>query len=141
MAPITLPARLRSIDFDRRMESKNRRDFLKLCAASLPALVFANGLDADESKGPAVAQPVYRTPGSLERYLVPLPIPKRLMPQGTRKDLVQYRVRLLEFRRQMHSQLPPTTLWGYEGEYPGPTIEALQGRPIEIQWENHLQAQ
>jgi spore coat protein A, manganese oxidase len=123
------------------MDSKNRRDFLKLCAASLPALVFANGLDADETKSRAVAQPVYRTPSSIERYLDPLPIPKRLMPYGTRRDMVQYRVRMLEFKQQMHSQLPPTTLWGYEGQYPGPTFEALRGRPIEVRWENHLPAQ
>jgi spore coat protein A len=48
---------------------------------------------------------------------------------------------MLEFTQQMHSQLPPTRLWGYEGQYPGPTIEALRGRPIVVQWENHLPAQ
>ncbi len=98
-------------------------------------------LGADERKSHAVAQPAYRTPDSLERYIDPLPIPKRLMPHSTRKDMVQYRVRMLEFRQQMHSQLPPTRLWGYEGQYPGPTIEALRGRPIVVQWENHLPAQ
>ena len=41
----------------------------------------------------------------------------------------------------MHSQLPPTRLWGYEGQYPGPTIEALRGRPIVVEWENQLPAQ
>jgi spore coat protein A len=45
---------------------------------------------------------------------------------------------MLEFKRQMHSQLPPTRLWGYEGQYPGPTIEAIRGSPIEVQWENQL---
>jgi spore coat protein A len=121
------------------MDSKHRRDFLKLCVASIPALVFPNSVGADEPKGHAVARSAYRTPGSLERYIDPLPIPKRLMSHGTSKD--QYRVRMLEFRQQMHSQLPPTKLWGYEGQYPGPTIEALRGKPIVVQWENHLPAQ
>jgi spore coat protein A len=55
-----------------------------------------------------------------------------------RKDVALYRMRMLEFTQQMHSQLPPTRLWGYEGQYPGPSIEAFRGRPIEVRWENHL---
>jgi spore coat protein A len=123
------------------MDSKHRRDFLKLCVASIPALVFGNGVGADETKGHAIAQPAYRTPDSLERYIDRLPIPKRLMPHSTSKDKDQYRVRMLEFRKQMHSQLPPTKLWGYEGQCPGPTFEALRGKSIVVQWENHLPSQ
>jgi spore coat protein A len=123
------------------MDLRNRREFLKLCAASAPALVFANSIDADEIKKTAVAQPAYRTPGTLERFIDPLPIPKRLKPYGTRKDRVQYRMRMLEFSQQMHSQLPPTKLWGYEGQYPGPIIEAVRDRPIEVRWENRLPPQ
>jgi spore coat protein A len=44
----------------------------------------------------------------------------------------------MECSQQMHSQLPPTKLWGYEGHYPGPTFEASRGRPIEVRWENQL---
>jgi spore coat protein A len=40
----------------------------------------------------------------------------------------------------MHSQLPPTKVWGYEGQYPGPTFEAERGRPIDVLWENRLPA-
>jgi spore coat protein A len=123
------------------MNPQKRRDFLKLCIASLPAMVFAQGVAANDTMGRADSPPLYRKPGSLERYIDPLPIPKRLMPQSTDEDEVQYRVRMLEFTKQMHSQLPPTRLWGYEGQYPGPTIEAVRGRPIVIQWENHLPAQ
>ncbi|HEX4287105.1 MAG TPA: multicopper oxidase domain-containing protein [Terracidiphilus sp.] len=38
----------------------------------------------------------------------------------------------------MHSSLPATRLWGFEGQYPGPTLEALRGERIEILWENRL---
>ena len=123
------------------MDLRNRREFLKLCAASAPALVFANSINADEIKKAAVAQPAYRTPGTLERFIDPLPIPKRLKPYGTRKDRAQYRMRMLEFSQQMHSQLPPTKLWGYEGQYPGPIIEAVRDAPIEVRWENRLPPQ
>jgi spore coat protein A len=120
------------------MDMRNRRDFLKLCMTSVPALVLADDIHADDTTGLAAVQPVYRTPSSLERYIDPLPVPKRLMPQTKNEDTVEYCVRMLEFTQQMHSQLPPTRLWGYEGQYPGPTIEALRGRSIVVQWENHL---
>jgi spore coat protein A len=76
--------------------------------------------------------------GSVDRYIDPLPFPKQLMPQGTGEDGVQYLIRMLEFTQKMHSQLPPTRLWGYEGQYPGPTINVQRGRPIVVQWENRL---
>jgi spore coat protein A len=123
------------------MNPTKRRDFLKMCIASVPVLVLDNRVGADDEMGHADVKPAYRTPGSLERYIDPLPVPRQLMPQITNGDGIQYRVRMLEFKRQMHSQLPPTRLWGYEGQYPGPTIEALQGRPIVVQWENHLPQQ
>ncbi len=121
------------------MALKHRRDFLKLCAASVPALVFGSGVEADEPT--AVSQPSYRLPAAVDRYIDPLPVPQRLMAQRTRKDKVEYRVRMLEFKRQMHSQLPPTRLWGFEGHYPGPTIEAFRGTETVIDWENHLPMQ
>jgi spore coat protein A len=117
------------------MGTKSRRDFLGLCLASVPALAVADKMRVNETAGPA-----YRTPASLERYIDPLPIPKRLKPYGTNQGKTQYRIRILECKQQLHSQLPPTTLWGFEGWYPGPTIEALQNRPIEVRWENHLPA-
>jgi spore coat protein A len=128
------------------MNSKKRRDFLKLCLASVPALVFARGAEADDATGHPASLPAYRKPGLLDRYIDPLPIPKRLMPEKTGPgktgpDGAQYRVRMMEFTQQLHSQLPPTRLWGYEGHYPGPTIEAMRGEPIAVQWENHLPAQ
>src|SRR3954462_872252 len=119
------------------MDLKDRREFLKLCVASVPALTFANGLAAETTQS---AQPTLRTPATLERYVDPLPISKHILPHSTRNGVSQYRVRMTEFRQQLHSQLSPTKLWGYEGQYPGPMFEAHQGKPIEVQWENHLPA-
>jgi spore coat protein A len=114
---------------------KNRRDFLKDCTASLSAFAFK------KIAGGATLQAAYRTPRSLERYIDALPIPPKLAPEETRNDKISYRIRMLEFHHQLHSQLPPTRLWGYEGQYPGPIIEAHRGKPITIEWENHLPAQ
>jgi spore coat protein A len=118
------------------MISNHRRDFLKLCLASLPFLAFPHRASGQGTTGSD--QHRYRKPGALDRYIDPLPVPKRLMRQGASTDGDEYFVRMLEFTHRLHSQLPPTKLWGYEGQYPGPTIEAMRGRPIAVQWENHL---
>jgi spore coat protein A len=120
------------------MGSRNRRDFLKLCVASVPAMALANGVGAEDIKGGAGAPLAYRTPGTLERFIDPLPIPQRLIPNGTREGKPQYRVRMLECRQRLHSQLPPTKVWGFEGQYPGPIFETQRGRPIDVRWENQL---
>jgi spore coat protein A, manganese oxidase len=120
---------------------KRRRDFLKLCAASLSGLVLPSdivGKTVSHAKSTGPAQTAYRRPASLDRYIDPLPIPKRLAPAGHHKGKPHYRVRMLEFRQQLHSQLPPTRFWGYEGQYPGPIFEAERGEPIEVRWENQL---
>jgi len=119
------------------MISRKRREFLKLCAASMPGLIFEQSANA----GALLSKDVplrYRRPDSVDRYVDPLPVPKRLAPQKTDRGEVQYRIGMSEFTRQMHSQLPPTRLWGFEGQYPGPTIEAISGTPITVQWENNL---
>ena len=125
------------------MHLKNRRDFLKLCVTSAPALVLANRIEAQQAMamGSPGAQSSRRASAALERYVDPLPIPKRLAPYGNRKGTGLYRVRMLQFQQKLHSSLPPTTLWGYEGQYPGPTIEALRDSPIEVDWQNQLPQQ
>ncbi|OKI04699.1 phenoxazinone synthase [Streptomyces sp. CB02923] len=39
---------------------------------------------------------------------------------------------------RLHSELPPTKVWAYEGYYPGPTIEVRRGRRLRINWHNRL---
>ncbi len=79
-----------------------------------------------------------RTPDKIERYLDPLPIPATLKPSEAQKGSIAYSVRMREFTKRLHSQLPPTRLWGYNGQYPGPSIEARSGQPIQVDWHNDL---
>ena len=120
------------------MDLKSRREFLKLGFASLPAVAFAKAPDAALSQNNSSAMAGFRTPGTLDRFIDPLPVPSRLAPTEARISGDFYRVRMLESRRQLHSQLPPTRFWGYEGQFPGPTFDAMRGRPIEVEWENRL---
>ncbi|GAB3249805.1 multicopper oxidase family protein [Kineosporia babensis] len=39
---------------------------------------------------------------------------------------------------QLHSELPATELWTYEGTFPGPTIEVHRGQRLRVAWANDL---
>ena len=124
------------------MKSTDRRTFLKLCAQSASALALVKGIKAQSGQLMGAPSPaVYRSPQTLDRFIDPLPIPKRLSPFEIRNGKPFYRVGMSEFHQQMHSQLPATRLWGYEGQYPGPIFETNRDAPIEVQWENHLPTQ
>lgn len=68
-----------------------------------------------------------------------LPIPGVATPvTGTPGGAATYEVTMTQFQQQLHRDLPPTTVWGYNGSYPGPTIEAGVGQPITVTWINDL---
>ncbi|MBZ2174317.1 multicopper oxidase domain-containing protein [Schnuerera sp. xch1] len=75
---------------------------------------------------------------TIQPFINPLPIPKILQPKERNKHHTYYEVRMQKFLHQFHSELPPTRVWGYEGQIPGPTIEVEQGENIHIQWINEL---
>jgi spore coat protein A, manganese oxidase len=71
--------------------------------------------------------------GSLAKFVDALPIPDLL--RGSSIQLT-----MTEFKQQLHRDLPPTTVWGYNGSYPGPVIEAVSGMPLSVTWTNDLPA-
>jgi spore coat protein A len=77
------------------------------------------------------------SPG-LTKYLDPLPIPPVLQSSGIVNGLPRYNINMSEFQQRLHSQLPPTTLWGYNGLYPGPTFEMRSGMPVTVKFVNYL---
>jgi spore coat protein A len=75
----------------------------------------------------------------LEPFVDPLPIPPALAPTGIRVDGVpQYTVEVVAATQQLHSELPATDLWTYNGAYPSFTLEATVGEPIEVTFLNNL---
>jgi spore coat protein A len=75
----------------------------------------------------------------LTPFVDPLPIPPALAPSGTRADgALQYTVEAVDAKQQLHSELPDTDVWTYNGAYPSFTIEATVGEPIEVTWINNL---
>ena len=75
----------------------------------------------------------------LEPYVDDLPIPAVARPfRGRPGGPAWYDIAMKEFRQKLHRDLPPTTLWGYDGRFPGPTIEAHENQPVHVRWINDL---
>ena len=70
----------------------------------------------------------------LPPFVQPLPVPARL-PVGR---LVELQER--PFLHRFHPDLPPSTLWGYEGMVPGPTLTLRRGEPVVLRSRNVLPA-
>jgi spore coat protein A len=80
-------------------------------------------------------------PVVLEKYVDALPIPAVLAPtSGTPGGAASYEITMSQVSQQLHRDLPPTTVWGYAGSFPGPTIEASVGEPVTVAWINDLPA-
>jgi spore coat protein A len=68
-----------------------------------------------------------------------LPIPALAVPlSGSIGGAATYDLPVTEFQQQLHRDLPPTTVWGYGGSYPGPTIVASRNEPVTVHWGNDL---
>jgi cysteine-rich repeat protein len=85
--------------------------------------------------------PVVLTP-----FVDPLPLPAPARPvAGSAGRAASYRLRAVQRSQQLHRDLPPTKVWGYAdddgaGGYPGPTIEARSGEPVDVEWVNDLRS-
>lgn len=86
---------------------------------------------------------------SLERYVDPLPVPRRFvvpsvppafaeLEAGAGKGVQTLFLQLGAHKAKLHRDLPETLEWGYEGTSPGPTIEVESGTPLEVHWLNTL---
>jgi FtsP/CotA-like multicopper oxidase with cupredoxin domain len=74
-------------------------------------------------------------PTTLCKYVDPLPKPARIVAKSPHNN---FTLTVSEFEQKLHRDMPPTTVWGYNGSYPGPTIEAFRDVPIAVTYENDL---
>jgi spore coat protein A len=74
----------------------------------------------------------------LTKFKDTLPIPPVIKPLRQDRNFTYYEIKMRETRQILHSELPPTTIWGYEGIYPGPTIEAEANEQVFVKWMNEL---
>jgi FtsP/CotA-like multicopper oxidase with cupredoxin domain len=104
----------------------NRRQFVALSAGLIGGAALSQAAPQHE----LVVDP-------LRRFQVPLPIPRVLMPTHTDSTTDYYDIE----QRQARVEIIPgrqTTIWGYEGTFPGPTIKARRGRTVVVRHANRL---
>jgi spore coat protein A len=72
----------------------------------------------------------------LAPFVDALPVPPRLIAAEHHGRLT---VRLRAGEHRFHRDLPASGIWGYDGNVPGPTIEAERGQPVTVEWRNELE--
>jgi spore coat protein A len=77
-------------------------------------------------------------PNTVPKFVDPLPIPPILQPVDIVDGKPFFEVRMRQNQQQLHRDFPPTTIWGYNGMWPGPTIVARRNHPIRVHWINNL---
>jgi spore coat protein A len=100
----------------------NRRELLRLGAvAGAGVLFFPKRFSFAQGSSPL-----------LMPFVDPLPLPP-VLPRASRYD-----IHMRQFRQKLHRDLPATRLWGYNGNYIGPSFEVRSGSPVDVQWLNDL---
>ena len=49
-----------------------------------------------------------------------------------------YELVMQEAQAKLHPDYGPTTIWGFDGRFPGPVIKASYGEPVLVRYHNHL---
>jgi FtsP/CotA-like multicopper oxidase with cupredoxin domain len=113
----------------------SRRQFIQASVVAGAALNLDRLSAADAV---AVAGPEHQMP--LTPYKDLLRLPPVLRPQETRDGPASLSIHLRAASQRLHSELPPTPFWGYEGSLPGPTIEVQRGQRLRVEYVNDLPA-
>lgn len=116
-----------------------RRSFLRQAGGAVAGAVYAPSIFAIQASGEIL------DPATLTPFADPLPIPKRAESVGTRQDpentermVPFFKMAMRATNIQVHRDLPSTTMWGFNGSFPGPTFEARSSEPLLVEWANEL---
>ena len=74
----------------------------------------------------------------LEKFVDPLPIMETIQPISSTKNRLYYEVTMKESMQKLHRDLPPTVIWGYNGQFPGPTFKVQRNQEVRVLWKNEL---
>jgi spore coat protein A len=106
--------------------SISRREFVALSGGVVAGAALTHAASGQDS--PSLPIP---------RFEIPLPIPRVLEPIRTDATTDYYEI----VQRQECVEILPgrhTTIWGYDGTFPGPTIKARRGRTVIVRHVNRL---
>jgi spore coat protein A, manganese oxidase len=125
-----------------------RKGFLKLgLVAGGAGLALSSGASASPpgGRGNATTGNLLRSKAQLPKpFMIPLFVPPVLKPvrtnswaRGARAPTDYYEITHKEGKAEILPGLT-TALWGYDGIFPGPTIESRSGRKIVVRYHNEL---
>ena len=80
-------------------------------------------------------------PGTLTKYVDALPLLRVAQPIGDIGGIPLYEIGMTAFKQRLHRDLAKTTVWGYDGSFPGPTFETRTNEAIKVRWTNQLPKQ
>jgi spore coat protein A, manganese oxidase len=112
-----------------------RRDLLK--AGATIGVGFGLPLGVASRPLARILEPMRVESPRVERFEVPLPIPPVLEPERTDETTDYYELT----QREATAEILPgyeTTIWGYDGIFPGPTVEVRRDREVVITQKNEL---
>ncbi|KAJ3678585.1 hypothetical protein LUZ60_002388 [Juncus effusus] len=109
-------------------------------------LVLSIVISIANGQTPVTQQLLIEVAGSLQMYVDRLPQMPRLTGYSVQNgNAVPATLTIGMYQKtwKFHRDLPNTTVFVYgtsqdSATFPGPTIEAMQGTPLSIKWENHL---
>jgi spore coat protein A len=81
-------------------------------------------------------------PSTIPKFVDALPIPAVAKPSVpwnyTENWIEMYNIVMHEVKHRFHKMFPLTTVWGYNGTVPGPTLEVKKDVPFQVKWINSL---
>lgn len=79
-------------------------------------------------------------PETIPKFVTKLVKPPVARPKNVGKEGKEalYKLTMREATHRFHKDFPPTSIWGYDGLYPGPTIEAQKDEITRVQYINKL---
>jgi spore coat protein A, manganese oxidase len=117
----------------------NRRTFVKVVGTTVGAVALGAGLPKFVEPALGASVPVPLDSGNLAKYVNPMPIPEVLRGTNLRISMTQFSQDLGLRDKVTGLKIgSDTTVWGYNGSYPGPTIETRTGRKISVKYINNL---
>lgn len=115
-----------------RPQKLDRRRLLQNAFATVASVPWFSASRCSAAASAGFPVPIDTRP--LTKFIDQLPIPAVIRP-GARTPAS---IILTQFQTRMHSALPLTSVWGYNGSSPGVTIEAQSGTPCRIRFVNNL---
>lgn len=82
-------------------------------------------------------------PATIPKFVDELPKPMIAKPKYSRGQQKNdyYELVMMEGQHRFHKHFPNSLIWGYNGLYPGPTIEASKDKTIYVKYKNQLPLQ